>query len=138
MSLNVSKLILYLVIAIFSVQTWAQDKVEMADQPSYQDITLLDPYLSYKYRRGPFLVYDCKAQHWVCTSVVESNRCSENRENELKDKKRELSCAAVKKFSSESECINEQKSLVDYGHSPRFCVNDLYKRLGSNDNPSSD
>lgn len=86
-----------------------------------EDITTSDPYLSFKYVRGPHLVYDCKDKHWVCTGASEFNNCKKSRDFEIIERKDELSCIPSKVFSSEKDCVDSQKRIINASLMTRLC-----------------
>lgn len=86
-----------------------------------EDIKLSGPFLSLKYSRGAFLVYDCKDAHWVCTGVLEFKACSRLREFELFEKFGNLSCVPISEFSGEKDCIESQSALITNAFGMRHC-----------------
>ncbi|MBD67155.1 MAG: hypothetical protein CME62_18285 [Halobacteriovoraceae bacterium] len=102
---------------------------EVADEEEALDITLQDPFLSIKYQRGEYLVYDCVDKHWVCTGKPEFNNCNEARDIAQYENRNKLPCASVKGFSSEDECNKIQKRLTSSGYDVRFCKSSELREL---------
>jgi hypothetical protein len=76
------------------------DKVEQAVQ------------LSYKYRKGAYLIYDCEAQHFVCADVDNQLECDENREKAFVRKKERLPCAVLKQYYKQQDCLEAQTKFM--------------------------
>lgn len=87
-----------------------------------QDIALLDPFLSLKYTRGPYLIYDCKDKHWVCAGKAEFNYCQESRDFQIKERSESLGCVPVRSFNTEIDCNSSQKKLTSRAVATRFCA----------------
>lgn len=87
------------------------------------DISLRDPNLSLKYQKGEYLVYDCGDKHFVCTALPEYKRCLNQLNYDLENNEIDLSCAPLKKFNTNNECIKEQKRLVHSSIYNGMCEN---------------
>ena len=87
-----------------------------------EDIALLDPFLSLKYTRGPYLLYDCRDKHWACVGKSEFNFCKESRDFQIKERRDKLGCVPVRTFNSEEECNLSQRGIINRSISSRFCV----------------
>lgn len=90
-----------------------------------QDITSDGSYLSDKYIKGAFLIYDCQDSHYVCTSSLESKRCESIRYSHLKDNKDTLGCTPLKQYSSVEQCHKFQQLLTDQSRPARHCLHPL-------------
>ena len=106
-----------LMIFIFNITT------VLSQESDNMDVLLDDPMLSLKYQRGKYLVYDCSAKHWVCTSFIEHKVCKDEREIAKLDKNLLLPCGAFNVFVSEKECNLYQQKLTSRNSSTIFCVN---------------
>ena len=95
---------------------------------SSDDFLLQDPNLNERYEKGPYLVYDCLAGHWVCTAKAEFERCGQERQDALKDKLDNLVCADFQKFASADECIDQQVWQTHHNSNTPFCVGEKVKR----------
>lgn len=90
-------------------------KVKIGPDPS-TDI------ISENYEAGPFLMYDCSNQHWVCVLESYYNECEKNRQTELLTDKTEHSCAPMGEFPNKISCFQRQLFLTTHNHGTRFCV----------------
>ncbi len=93
------------------------------------DILLLDPFLSAKYERGEYLLYDCEAKHWVCTVESEFKRCKLQREIDERLENPQVSCAPIKKYASNESCIQKQIRLTNADMQNRFCRHSELRKL---------
>lgn len=97
------------------------------DYDGTQDITLSDPNLSLKYVRGPFLLYDCFEQHWVCTTKFEFRNCKESRLEQIKDNVLKLNCSPVEEYASEDECVDVQRRITNRAVELRTCLHPSFQ-----------
>lgn len=93
------------------------------------DVQLTDPYLSIKYQRGPYMIYDCFAGHWVCTGKPEFKNCRDIRAIRESDGDANLGCAVIKEFDNEKQCNLVQKRLTSRGYENRFCKSDTVRKM---------
>jgi|GEM_PF-1570752 len=68
--------------------------------------------LSDKYRAGPYLIYDCTAEHFVCADVENQVECDVSREKSFVKKSERLPCAVLKQYSSRDVCLEEQSKFM--------------------------
>lgn len=106
---------------IVSSGNMAQNSIQKNVVQVGQDIDLADPYMDALYQRGSFLVYDCVTRHWVCTQVLEYDRCVMNRKEALLDLKTILPCAHFDKFELRQDCKKRQQELTDVAKYEKFC-----------------
>lgn len=90
-----------------------QDSADFANQ---------DQYMSDRYIKGPYLVYDCLGGHWACTGKEEFQRCAQERKDSLKMKDSKLKCAHFKKYSGYSDCVKKQMEMSQRGSRKSFCL----------------
>jgi len=126
MRTNISKLILIIVCHLFlSVVLAADDntaEIPQKDIDTAQDILLLDPYLSLRYQKGPYLVYDCVDMHWVCTAKPEFEFCDKQRQQAVESGRKYLPCAPIEKYKNEIQCHRTQIVLTNIAYQNRFCL----------------
>lgn len=79
--------------------------------------------MSWKYRRGANLIYDCRKRHFACVNNDNFERCKEERAESFRLNRSVLSCAPLKTFEYIGSCEDEQKKLVDKIPNKKFCVN---------------
>lgn len=113
-----------LVFLCFSFQLFAQDSNKAG-----QDILLMDPYLSTKYQRGSYLLYDCYDKHWVCTAKAEFDTCQDARSTASKNKDDKLPCMPLKAFESEAKCNEIQARIVSSSYGNRDCKSEELKEI---------
>lgn len=68
--------------------------------------------LSFKYRKGPYLLYDCHKRHYVCTEKAEFKQCVDYRRVNRKYRDIKYDCVSFKKFDESSACQVEQVKLA--------------------------
>ena len=91
------------------------------------DFAQQDPYMSDKYRKGSYLLYDCDSGHWVCAGRAEYERCVRWRKEGLELKDDWLSCAYFVSFGSRKECQKEQIEMTNMAPGERFCLHPAAK-----------
>jgi len=93
------------------------------------DILLMDPYLSTKYQRGQYLVYDCIDKHWVCTGKAEYENCFDGRKIAQENKYDRMPCAPVKVFDGEGQCNKIQARLTSSATNMRACKSEDIRKI---------
>ena len=86
------------------------------------DIDQQDPNMDALYKKGPYLVYDCRTRHWVCTKELEYKRCQRQRKESLLDYDDKLPCATFDIFDKRQDCWKRQQELTDVGKYEQFCL----------------
>ena len=115
---------LYLVLftAIISYNLKAQDgKILNGYDPITDDI-------SEKYEAGPYLIYDCQSQSWICVLQSYYENCQTSRDKDLKENLVNLSCAPIGEFPNKKSCFQRQLFLASQSHGVRFCIADSWKK----------
>ena len=79
--------------------------------------------MSWKYRRGSNLIYDCLKRHFACVNNNNFERCKEERVESFRSNQSVLSCAPLKTFEFIDQCEEEQKKLVNKIPNKKFCIN---------------
>lgn len=115
---------LALILCLFTSLAWSQEATEQA-----QDILLMDPYLSTKYQRGAYLLYDCFDSHWVCTAKAEFDICQDARGIASKNKDDVMPCIPIKPFVNEKKCQQIQARLVSRKYGVRNCRSEELKDI---------
>lgn len=91
-----------------------QDKIQRARE---------EPRISSSYRRGEYLLYDCREKHFVCVNSTSFETCEERRKLAIKEKFREMPCAPLKKFKTQKECFDAHYAQIYGQKSKVFCLN---------------
>lgn len=81
--------------------------------------------LSDKYLQGPFLIYDCEQQFFVCAGPKNAAFCAQTRSAYLKSGETNLPCAVLKKFPFTVDCLKEQNTQVNRPGVKKFCLNEI-------------
>lgn len=81
----------------------------------------LHPYISTKYLRGNFLIYDCEDHHFACVEEKNYLDCKQKREFLLIRGEEKMPCAAFKEYPTYSLCIKKQYELMYSGSTFAFC-----------------
>jgi hypothetical protein len=93
-------------------------------------LNVLTKQFSAKYFGGNILIYDCYAQHWVCTEKDAAADCKKDRDRAILLKDEILPCAIVQEFQDIQQCVIANQKLVDQPHQTRFCYHpDVFKRM---------
>jgi len=79
--------------------------------------------MSWRYRRGKNLIYDCRKRHFACVNKDNFDRCKDERKESFRLNKSVLDCAPLKSYEEIGDCEDEQKKLVEKIPSKKFCVN---------------
>ncbi|MCO4795378.1 MAG: hypothetical protein KC493_16785 [Bacteriovoracaceae bacterium] len=82
--------------------------------------------LSLKWRRGEYLIYDCRKRHFACVSKNSSKRCRKERDESFRSNDTVLKCAPLKKYKEVVDCEKDQKKFIDKITNKKFCLN--YKK----------
>ena len=82
-----------------------------------------DIRISRFYRRGPYLIYDCKGKHFAC--VIEENfeNCEERRKKAKVWNKNNLSCVPLKKFENRFNCEKTHREKLSQRSPEPLCKN---------------
>lgn len=84
--------------------------------------------ISEKYEAGPYLIYDCKDQHFVCVMESYYKECLANRAQDEHEKKIDVSCAALAETPNKKSCFQKQLFMTSQNHGKRFCVGTDWKQ----------
>ena len=113
-----------MILILFSGNCFTQEKTSSVDN---LDIDQQKSRISLKYTKGPYLLYDCLDEHWVCTDKNEAEYCENKRSEGFLEKDQFLICASLKKFETATECHKKQKWLTTYAVNNVFCKNPKFK-----------
>lgn len=83
----------------------------------------IDDRISYDYRRGPYLIYNCEEKHYVCVEKENYRECHIKRDFALKMKLISMPCAPIKKYEDVAKCTLQHKALINKSHFKGFCKN---------------
>lgn len=84
--------------------------------------------ISEEYNSGPYLIYNCLKQYWVCVSEENFKECQEERLQDITDSRARSKCAPVKKFVTEKSCFERQLYLVSQNYGDRICVLEQWRQ----------
>jgi len=84
---------------------------------------LNEPWISQKYKRGEYLIYDCKSHYFACVNSISYEICEEKRDSEKSDGKRFLTCVPLKQFKTQKLCFTEQYKQIHRPKNKLFCIN---------------
>lgn|GEM_PF-2069553 len=100
-----------------------KDKSMQVKQIGTEEVYRPARRISKKYFEGNTLIYDCVARHYACVDSVSLDRCKEDRELALREKKLKiLPCAPLKEFKTFISCAKEQEKLQERRFNREFCV----------------
>lgn len=88
-----------------------------------EDLDKTAPLLSYKYRQGSNLIYDCGGKYYICVTESDLEKCSEKRKIDLDINKRKFRCIPLKKLSTHKECLEEQYRYIHREKRNPYCTN---------------
>jgi hypothetical protein len=78
--------------------------------------------ISDDYEAGPYLIYDCLAQHWTCVLETYYKDCQKKREEDLHFKAENMRCSPVAQFPNKKSCFQKQLFMVSQNFGNRFCI----------------
>lgn len=84
--------------------------------------------ISEKYEAGPFLIYDCEDQHYVCVMESFYKECLEKRSIDLHEQKIKVGCAALSETPNKKSCFQKQLFMSSQNHGKRFCIGPEWKQ----------
>ncbi len=108
-----------------------ETETEVTEEKKIRDINLnklVGPKISYKYRLGQYLIYDCIDKHFACVTDYDFQNCQNKRKEAFDDKDFNLRCAPLKKWENYPECINIQYEKMYQNPGLAFCYNPLHTR----------
>jgi hypothetical protein len=77
--------------------------------------------LSDEFSSGPYLIYDCRAQTFICVNEDSFDLCRRLRIQSQGEGKRILDCAPLKNYISENACGNAAQTAIDQLAAKNFC-----------------
>jgi hypothetical protein len=77
---------------------------------------------------GDHLIYRCDEGHWECVNEAEFRNCRESRDKEIKEEKKDLSCAEFEHHPSLKGCEQRILFLTTHNFGTRFCLNDSFRK----------
>ena len=83
--------------------------------------------ISNNYEAGPYLIYDCKEQHWTCVLESYYKDCQEKRQRDLASEDISHSCAPIGYFPTKKSCFERQLFLSTHDYGKRFCLKEKWK-----------
>ncbi|MDD0852284.1 hypothetical protein HBN50_04205 [Halobacteriovorax sp. GB3] len=80
-----------------------------------------EPKISSEYRRGQFLIYDCKKKSFICVDKDSFELCKSKRLEMRELKSRHLSCAPLKDFKDQKVCFDNQLDNIYRARIKTYC-----------------
>lgn len=77
--------------------------------------------ISQKYHIGRGMIYDCVDRHFVCAAIEEFDECKLKREKEVNKYLKEFSCAPIKLFKNNKECVIKMRKYLERSIDKSFC-----------------
>ncbi len=85
--------------------------------------------ISDKYIQGPYLVYDCQDQHWVCTEESQYKNCESSLNKAMDDKNSYLPCLPIEgKFKSHKDCVSGLQKFLGQTQIQSQCLHPDVRR----------
>jgi len=82
-----------------------------------------EPYISIRYRRGNFLIYDCRKRHYLCVNKQGFAKCKKERSDSLDRKRNNLRCTPLKSYETQKDCFAASYKQIHSIKNKSFCVN---------------
>lgn len=82
-----------------------------------------DIRISRFYRRGPYLIYDCKGKHFACVIKENFENCAERRKKAKIWNKSGLACVPLKKFENRLNCEKTHREKLPQRSPEPLCKN---------------
>ena len=70
---------------------------------------------------GPYLIFDCRQQTFICVSESGYDACRNMRQEAVKNNKRILDCAPLKLFTRFEDCGDAAQDAINRQVSKNFC-----------------
>lgn len=109
-------------LCLIFIASWGYCQENASIEEQVQDFAQMDPYMSDAYIKGPYLMYDCDDNHWVCSGEAEYKRCDGLRNDAIKRKDKNLRCTKFFKFSTIEKCHEKQLEMIGNQAYQRFCL----------------
>lgn len=93
-----------------------------------QEEVILPVRISEAYNSGPYLIFNCQNQHWVCVTEDNFKECQSERIEDIALARARSSCAPVKRFVTERSCFERQLYLISQNYGDRICVLDEWRQ----------
>lgn len=84
--------------------------------------------ISDEYEAGPFLIYDCEKQTFVCVLESYYKECLEKRTKAQHFKDLNVNCAGVEELKNKKSCFQRQLFMVSQNMGSRFCIGTEWKQ----------
>ena len=82
-----------------------------------------EPFISFRYRRGEYLIYDCSDRHFACVNADSFKKCKDERETAKSQRQHLFPCAPLKKFKTQKECFKAYYQAIHQEGDKSFCIN---------------
>ncbi|MBP5297388.1 MAG: hypothetical protein J6Y94_08680, partial [Bacteriovoracaceae bacterium] len=70
---------------------------------------------------GPYLIFDCRQQTFICVSESGFDACRNMRQNAIQNNKRILDCAPLKLYPNLGVCGDAAQDAIDRRVAKNFC-----------------
>lgn len=120
-------------LSLLSASAVGEEEV-LSDSPEergvFQAATLFDQHnldrpIDHQYRRGKYLIYDCRRKFFVCVNGEGFSSCQESRDEAKEERLASLPCAPLRTFDDEEQCVLKQQKLVESLTRTDFCHQDV-------------
>ncbi len=102
---------------MFSSACWSDD------QP--KTLAGFDPktdFIADNYEAGPYLIFDCEENHWVCVGEPFYKDCQEKRKEDEKSDELPNRCAPFDQLPTKKSCFQRQLFMTSQNFGNRFCL----------------
>ena len=83
--------------------------------------------ISDDYEAGPYLIYDCQKETFVCVLESYYKECLEKRAKAQHFKELKVVCAGVEELPNKKSCFQRQLFMVSQNMGNRFCIGTDWK-----------
>jgi len=80
-------------------------------------------FIDHEFMSGEYLIYHCYGGHFACVDNSGFDLCKSKRKTTFEQKMMVLSCAPLKKYASNFECIVHHHLFMEHPTVKDFCFN---------------
>lgn len=88
----------------------------------------LSDRISDEYDAGPYLIYDCQKEHYVCVVQENFETCQSKKMEDLKNDSLVHRCAPLGKLTTKKACFQKQLFMVSNNAGKPFCTKEEWKK----------
>jgi hypothetical protein len=108
-----------IIISLYSFSCLGQTNAQVDAEPSIAPKS--DFQIDWKYRAGPYLIFDCERNHYACVDTFGNSNCQEERNFAIGKKLISYPCAPLKKFDDKKACVEKTYQIMGRNALHRFC-----------------